>query len=42
VKLCVDGYPRSANSLLCQKLILANRRFVMAKDAMFHHTHTTP
>jgi hypothetical protein len=38
-RLCADGPPRSANSLLCHKIQLANRELSAPVGALSHHTH---
>lgn len=38
-RLCADGPPRSANSLLCHKIQLANRELNAPLGALSHHTH---
>lgn len=38
-RLCIDGFPRSANSLLVRKFLLANRPEYKGLNVVSHHTH---
>lgn len=38
-RLCIDGFPRSANSMLVRKFLLSNREAYKGRHVIAHHTH---
>ena len=38
-RLCIDGFPRSANSMLFRKFLLSNRDAYKGRHVIAHHTH---
>jgi hypothetical protein len=38
-RLCIDGFPRSANSMLIRKFLLSNRQEYKGRYVVAHHSH---
>lgn len=38
-RLCIDGFPRSANSMLIRKFLLSNRENFKGRYVVAHHSH---
>jgi hypothetical protein len=38
-RLCIDGFPRSANSMLIRKFLLSNRQAYKGRYVVAHHSH---